>query len=192
MILGEAEDRKMREAVLAAANPLLGRGVFVFLKLPENWQLLKTDLPPECNALGREIVGDGFRWITSGRIHAILINKKRNQPYPLFLEVREFIDYKRASGTIRKKFEKIIKKCGQAEKKKVCANGHEAQYVTWSSQKKMFFKRKSVTLAHLEYATYCNFTKRLIFLRISSSHIENFMKDKKEMLSILSSITCHF
>jgi len=189
--MGEAENGKGREAVLAATNPLLGRGVFVFLKLPGNWLLLKADLPPECNALGREIVGNGFRWITSGRIHAILINKKRNQPYPLFLEVKEFIDYRKASETIQKKFEKIVKKYGEGEMKKVRVKGHESQYVTWSSRRRMFFKRKNVILAHLEYATYCNFTKRLIFLRISSSHIENFMKDKEEMLSILSSITCH-
>jgi hypothetical protein len=75
--------------------------------------------------------------------------------------------------------------------KKIHINGHEAHCITWISQKKMFLKREKVTLANLEYATYCDATKRLMLFRISSSHIENFMEDKEKMLSILSSLTCH-
>jgi len=187
-----AEGDGEKEAVLAASNPLLGQGVFVFLKMPESWKIVKTAIPPECNSLGKELVGNGFRWITSGLIHTILIDEPKNQAYPLILEVKEFFDKKEALETVRKKFDKNVKKGERIEMKKIHINGHEAQYVTWISQKKMFLKRKKVVLAHMEYAIYCGVTKRLMLFRISSSHIENFMEDKEKMLSILSSITCHF
>ncbi|MEM3696384.1 MAG: hypothetical protein QXQ94_02615 [Candidatus Bathyarchaeia archaeon] len=190
--MNDVENGEGCEAVLAAANPLLGRGVFVFLKLPESWSLLKTSMSPECNALGREIVGNGFRWITSGFIHAILVDEQKNHAYPLFLEVKELFDHEKALEIIRKRFDKLVRESEHVEMKKLHTNGHEAQYATWVSQKKMFLKREKVVLAHLEYATYCDATKRLMLFRISSSHIGNFMEDKEKMLSILSSLTCHF
>ncbi|MDI6691205.1 MAG: hypothetical protein QMD13_06555 [Candidatus Bathyarchaeia archaeon] len=190
--MNSVENGKECEAVLAATNPLLGRGVFVFLKLPESWKLLKTSMSPECNALGREIVGDGFRWITSGFIHAILVDEQKNQAYPLFLDVKEIFDNEKALEIIRRRFDKLASEGERIEMEKIHINGHEAHCVTWISQKKMFLKRKKVILANLEYATYCDATKRLILFRISSSHIENFMEDKEKMLSILSSLTCHF
>ncbi|MGB9693290.1 MAG: hypothetical protein ACPLYF_00435, partial [Fervidobacterium sp.] len=166
--------------------------VFVFLKLPESWKLLKTSMSPECNALGRDIVGNGFRWITSGFIHAILVNEQENQAYPLFLEVKELMGGGQALEIIRKRFEKLVKKGKEEEMEKIRANGHEAQYIVWTGQKKIFLKRRAVILVHLEYATYCNATRRLLLFRISSSQIENFRRDKERMLSILSSLTCHF
>ncbi len=185
------EKEEVKEAVLAATNPLLGQGVFVFLKLPESWKIIKTSLSPECNALGRELVGSGFRWITSGLIHTILICEQKNQAYPLSLEVREIFNREKALGIIRKRFNKIVKKGGLVETKKIQINGHEAQFVTWMGEKRIFLKREKVVLANLECSTYCDVTKRLVFLRISSSCVENFMEDKERMLSILSSITCH-
>jgi hypothetical protein len=185
------DEEKECEAVLAATNPLLGRGVFVFLKLPESWRLLKTSMSPECNALGREIVGDGFRWITSGFIHVILVDEQKNQAYPLFLEVKELFDNEKALEIIRRRFDKLVKEGERVEMKKMRINGHEAHYITWINQKRIFLKRKKVVLANLEYAAYCDATKRLMLFRISSSHVENFMEDKEKMLSILSSLTCH-
>ncbi|MGB9778064.1 MAG: hypothetical protein ACPLW8_01555 [Candidatus Bathyarchaeales archaeon] len=190
--MSDVENGKGCEAVLAATNPLLGRGVFVFLKLPESWNLLKTSMSPECNALGREIVGDGFRWITSGFIHAILVNEQKHQAYPLFLEVKELFDNEKALEIIQKRCAKLAKEGERTEMKKMRIKGHEAHCIIWMSQKKMFLKREKVTLANLEYATYCDATKRLMLFRISSSHIENFIEDKEKMLSILSSLTCHF
>lgn len=181
----------LTEAVLAAANPLLGQGVFIFLKLPESWRIIKTSISPECNALGRELVEGGFRWITSGLIHTILVYEPKNQAYPLSLEVKEVFDHEKALEIIRKRLDKIAKKGGLVEMKKVQINGHEAQFVTWTEQKGILFKRKKVTLANLECSTYCDATKRLMFLRISSSRIENFMEDKERMLFILSSLICH-
>jgi hypothetical protein len=189
--MSDVENGKECEAVLAATNPLLGRGVFVFLKLPEFWKVLKSSMSPECNALGRDIVGNGFRWITSGFIHTILVNEQKNQAYPLFLEVRELFDNEKALEIIRKRCDKLVKEGERTEMKKIHINGHEAHCITWISQKKMFLKREKVVLANLEYATYCDATKRLMLFRISSSHVENFMEDKEKMLSILSSLTCH-
>ena len=189
--MNSLENGKEREAVLAASNPLLGRGVFVFLKVPESWKLLKTSMPPECNALGREIVGNGFRWITSGFIHALLVNEQKNQAYPISLEVIELMGDDKALEIIRKRFRKLVKKGKQTEAEKMHANGHEAQYIVWTGQKNIFLKKKEVILAHLEYATYCDATKRLLLFRVSSSHVENFMRDKDRMLSMLSSLTCH-
>jgi hypothetical protein len=184
-------EREVKEAVLAATNPLLGHGVFVFLKLPESWKIIKTSISPECNALGRELVGSGFRWITSGLIHTILIYEQKNHAYPLSLEVKEVFNREKALEIIRKRLNKIGKKGGLIETKKIKVNGHEAQFVTWTWEKRILLKREKVVLANLECSTYCDVTKRLVLLRISSSRIENFMEDKERMLSILSSLTCH-
>jgi len=187
------EKEKGHEAILAAVNPLLGRGVFVFLKVPESWKLLKISIPPECNALGREFVGEGFRWITSGSIHALLVDEQKNQAYPFFLEVREFINDAQAFEFIQKRFQKLHNEESERVKiKPAYISDHEARCVIWVSRKKMFLKRKEVALAHLECTTYCNLTKRLLLFRVSSSRVEDFMRDEEKMLSILSSVTCHF
>ncbi len=185
------ESNEENEAVLAAVNPLLGCGIFVFLRMPDSWRILKSPEPPECHALGKETVKGGFRWVTSGFTHALLLNQEKNQAYPLFVEVREFRNDFQPLEFIKKRFKKLDKKGEVVERKQSYVGGHEAQYAIWMSRKKMFLRRKNVTLAHLECVTYCNFTKRLLLFRISSSHVENFMEDVEKILSIMSSVSCH-
>lgn len=185
------ESDKENKAVLAAVNPLLGCGIFVFLKMPDFWRILKSPEPPECNTLAKEAVKEGFRWVVSGFTHALLLNQKKNQAYPLFVEAKEFRNDFQPLEFIKKRFQKLDKKDEVMERKQLRVNGHEAQYAIWMSRKKMFLRRKEVTLAHLECLTYCNFTKRLLLFRVSSSHIENFMEDVEKILSIMSSVTCH-
>jgi len=146
---------------------------------------------PECNALARESVKGGFRWVTSGFTRVLLLNQEESQAYPLFVEVKEFRDDFQPLEFIEKRFQKLGEKGEVVERKRLRVNGHEALCAMWISRKKMFFRRKEVVLAHLECMTYCNFTRRLLLFRVSSSHVENFMRDLREILSILCSATCH-
>lgn len=184
------ETGKEHEAILAAVNPLLGRGAFVFTKVPASWKLLKTTMQPECNALSKE-VGEDFRWITSGFMHALIVDEEKNQAYPLFVEAREFRNDAQALEFIEKRFQKLGKEGNVVEKRSTQVGGHEAKYIIWTSSKKMFLRRRETTLYYLEFATYCDLTRRLLRFRVSSSHVEDFMRDKEKMLSMLSSITCH-
>jgi len=180
------------EVVLAVSNPLLGQGVFVFLKIPKSWRIVETPILPECNSLGKDFVGNGFRWVTSGFIHTTLINEQKNQAYPLSLEIKEFYDSEKVLVATQKRFEKVVRLGELIEMEKININGHEAHYIIWTDQKRVFLKWRKVALVHLEYAVFCNVTKRLMLFRISSSNIKNFMEDKEKMLRILSSLTCHF
>lgn len=182
---------KEREAILAAVNPLLGRGVFVFLKVPGSWRVLSTSASPECNALGKEVVGERSRWITSGFMHALLVDDERKKAYPLFVEAREFVNDVKALEFIQKRLQKLANESETTERKPMRVGRHEAWYFVWTNRKRMFLKRKEVALAHLECAIYCDSTKRVLIFRISSSRVEDFMRDKEKMLSILSSIVCH-
>lgn len=179
------------EAVLAAVNPLLGYGIFVFLRMPGSWRVLKSPEPPECNALAREAVRVGFRWVTSGFTRVLLLNQEKSQAYPLFVETREFRDDSRPLEHIRKRFQKIEDKHEVVEKAQLRISGHEARYIIWRSRRRLLLKRKRVPMVHLECATYCNFTRRLLTFRVSSSHVENFMRDLEKILAILSSASCH-
>ena len=179
------------EAVLAAVNPVLGRGVFVFVKMPAHWKLLKTRAAPECDALSPQVAGDGFRWVAAGFMHVLIFDEKKNQAYPLFVEAREFRNEAQALEFVKKRFQKFGEEGEVVEKRSAQVGGHEANYVIWTSRKKMFLRRGETTLSHLECVTYCDLTRRLLIFRVSSSRVEDFMRDKEKMLSMLSSITCH-
>jgi len=185
------ETGKEHEAILAAVNPLLGRGTFVFIKLSASWKLLKTRASPECNALSKQVSGEGFRWITSGFMHVLIVDEEKNQAYPLFVEAKEFRNNVQALEFMKKRFQKLGDEGMVVEKRSAQVGGHEANYVIWTSRKKMFLRRGETTLSHLEWATYCDRTSRLLLFRVSSSRVEDFMRDKEKMLSMLSSITCH-
>jgi hypothetical protein len=189
--LKDMESDKKSDAVLAAVNPLLGCGIFVFLKTPNFWSVLKSPEPPECNALGKEEVKGGFRWIMSGFMHALLLNEEKQLAYPLFVEAKEFRNDSQPLGFIKTRLHKLEEKNRIVERKQLLVNGHEAVCSMWMSRKRMVLRRKEAILVNLECVTYCSFTRRLLLFRIQSSHIKGFMEDLEKILSILSSATCH-
>jgi len=179
------------DAVLAAVNPLLGCGIFVFLKTPNFWKVLKSPEPPECNALGKEEVKGGFRWIMSGFMHALLLNEEKQLAYPLFVEAKEFRNDSQPLEFIKTRLQKLEEKNRVVERKQLWVNGHDAVSSMWMSRKRIGLRRKEAILVNLECVTYCSFTRRLLLFRIQSSHVESFMEDLEKILSILSSATCH-
>lgn len=180
------------EGCLAAVHSLLGVGVFAFLKVPRSWRLVRSVEPPECHALGRD-TGESFRWIVSGSMRVLLLNEEMKEAYVLFVEAREFKDEPQVWKFVEKRFNKLRDKRGDpVETRSLQVGDHQARYALWVHRRRGLLRRGGRVEALLEWTVYCNLTGRLLWFRVSSSNVEGFMRSKVQVLSILSSITCHY
>ena len=179
------------EGCLAAVHSLLGVGVFAFLRVPGSWRLIRSVEPPECHALGRD-VGESFRWVVSGSMRALLLDEETKEAHILFVEAREFKDESQVWKFVDKRFEKLLGKRGDPMKTRSLQVGdHRARCALWVCRRKGFLGRRERVEALLEWTVYCDLTGRLLWFRVSSNNVEGFMRSKAQVLSMLSSITCH-
>ena len=179
------------EGCLAARNPLLGTGVFVFLKLSGSWRLRAAPESPECYALGNEAVDGNFRWVTAGFIRAILLNEQKKKAYLLSVEVREFRGETQAIKFVNKYFSEIQAREDIREMGPIQVGGHHARYALWVHHSRSILRRTKKAEALMECAFYCRQTRRLLRLKVLSKTVEGLIRDKEAILSILSSVTCH-
>ena len=190
-LLSESETEEA-ECFMAVKNPLFGVGVYMFFKVPSSWRLLKAPEPPECLALGKEVIRGEFRWVVSGMMRTILLNKEFNEARMLSVEVKEFRDGARAQSFVDKRFRGILgRNIALREGGSFDVCGHSGRYLLWAQRRRALFTGKERTDAFLDCAVYCDKTERLLWLKISSGNVNGLMRDKEAMLSILSSITCH-
>jgi len=191
-LVGRLEDEKLVENCLAAKNPLLGVGVFMFIYLPENWVFRTLNEPPECSSLGSWNKTGDFRWISNGFIRTLLINMRDKRGYLFRVDVKMFYNAEKATKYILEKMEKIKKRQVKIlDEGNMYIGEHSIKFLVWSKKFKPFLSRKEKEELYAEFPIYCNDTKRLLWVKLKCDKPRNFLLDKKDLLKIISTIICH-
>ncbi len=179
-----------RRGCLASYSPFFGVGTFAFLELPETWDLRMGPEPPECDMLGDWNPTGDFRWVVKGKLKAILVNEEGRRAYLLSVEARDFRKPSDAEGALRKKMEKLkndrsSEVLGQG---KVVVSGHEASYLVLARHKKGLLGRGK-TKYMVVAGFFCDKTGRMIWVEVVGGPY--LMEDASELVSIISSLSCH-
>lgn len=180
------------ERFLAMSNPMFGMGIVAFFLMPDEWSLVKTPGMPECLGL-RE--AENLKWVAAGSIRSGLIVRhgEEQRTYLFRVSVESFFEGEKAERHIAKCLADIQrnKRITLVRHGDMPAGGHQGNYMLWTRRSRAFLVGKERTEAVLELYVYCNITKRVLRLRLSTSKPDSMMKDVDKLISMLSSTGCH-
>ncbi|RLI14007.1 hypothetical protein DRO33_00115 [Candidatus Bathyarchaeota archaeon] len=184
---GEAEKRR---GCLASYSPFFGVGAFAFLELPESWDLRVAPEPPECDLLGDWNPAGEFRWIVRGKLKAFLVNEGGGRAYLLSVEVKDFRRASEAERALRKKLRKLEgdRASEVIEQGRMDISGHEASYLVLARRRRSFLGRREARYMVVA-GFFCDRTGRMVWLEVVGGPY--LMEDVADLVSIISSLSCH-
>ncbi|MFQ6080330.1 MAG: hypothetical protein ACE5OW_01515 [Candidatus Bathyarchaeia archaeon] len=174
------------------SNPVFGVGIVAFFLMPDEWSLVKTQGMPEC--LGLREAGN-LQWVADGSMRSGLIvrhgEEQRTYLFQVFVE--SIFEGEKAERHVAKRLAKIQrnKSITLVRYGDVPSGGHQGKYMLWTRRSRAFLIGKGRMEAVLEFYIYCNITKRVLRLRLSTSKPDSMMKDAEKLISMLSSTGCH-
>ena len=186
-----SEEEGARRGLLAGFSVFFGVGVFAYLELPEPWDVRMGPEPPECDLLAQEVMKDGGRWVLKGRLKAFLVNDETGRPYLLCINVNTARSRSDAEKALEKRLRKLVGRPGveMLREGRTSVGGHEARYLVLISKGEGRFRRRGRARYLIEMLFFCDETSRLIWVELTGGPW--LLEDVDELLSILSSLTCH-
>ena len=186
------DPKEYRERFLAMSNPLFGVGIVAFFLMPDEWSLVKTPGMPEC--LGLREAGN-LQWVAAGSMRSGLIVRhgEDQRTYLFQVSVESFFEGEEAERHMTQRLAKTQrnKRITLVRHGDMPSGGHQGKYILWTRRSKAFLGGKERMEAVLEFYIYCNITKRVLRLRLSTSKPDSMMKDAEKLISMLSSTGCH-
>lgn len=184
----------MKPVFLGAGSIMSGSGYFIFLRIPEDWHLMPSPIPPEGCTIR---VVDGVPWIDSGQIRVVLAATSEGRA-SVGMELEVKTRARRKHKDLRAWLEKTVSDIRSGRGKtleshgEISISGHKGAYVFWTEEKKSLkILGKHVTEGHLRCIFYCDETGREIEISLWTRKA-GFMRDAFEkILRIISSIECH-
>jgi len=185
--LGEEEGR--RRGCLASYSPFFGVGAFAFLELPGSWDLRMGPEPPECDLLGGWDSTGSYRWVMEGKLKAFLVQEEKNRIYLLSVESRDVREASRAQRAIEKRMRKIeAKKASEVIGRGFLeVSGHRAAYMAFVERRGFLPRAKARYV--LVTGFFCDETGRLLWVEVRGGPY--LLEDLEDLVSIISSLSCH-
>lgn len=187
---GNSED--YIERFLAMSNPMFGVGIVAFFLFPNKWSVVKSPEAPEC--LNLRDVGNHL-WVANGSMRTALIVREGggHRTYFFQLFVKSFFEDEKAERHVLKQLAKVHrnKRVELVRDGDIPAGGHQGMYALWTRRRKRLLIGKDRREAVLYFFVYCDVTKRLLHLKLSTLKPESMLMDVEKLISMLSSIGCH-
>ena len=185
---------KMKPAFLGAGSIMSGSGYFVFLRIPRNWNLVPSPIPPEECTIR---IVDGVPWIDGGEIIAVLVAPSE-EGTGVGMEFMVKVHGRRKTKDVGAWLEKKVSSI-RADRRKnlekygeLTVSGHRGAYIFWTEERRAFrFWGKYFMEGYLNCLFYCDKTGREIEVMMRTKRTEFMRENLGTLLEILSSMECH-
>jgi hypothetical protein len=156
---------------VSVGNIILGVYVFVVLRLPPEWKLLKGGIPSEFD-YSKDL--DGARWVTEGQAYHYLYNRSNNSKFELTIRC--------ARGRWKGRVPRSLDKQGEGT---IYLSGHPCAYV-WGDLRRGFLRKEAVTYLSLLFR--CDRTERTVRFELKG---QARPEDIRSLTAALGESQCH-
>ncbi len=162
---------KSREYTVSVGNIVLGVYVFMILRLPPEWKLVKGGIPSEF-VYSKEL--EGARWVTEGQAYHYLINPSNGSKFEFTIKC--------VKGRWKGRPPRSLEKHGEGT---INLSGHLCDYV-WGNLRGGLLRKEELTYLNLQFT--CDRTERTVRFELKGQASQ---EDVRRLTEALGESKCH-
>lgn len=160
-----------QEYTVSVGNIVLGVYVFMILRLPPEWKLVRGGIPSEF-VYSKEL--EGARWVTEGRAYHYLHNRSNGNRFQFTIKC--------VKGRGKQGLPRSLDKRGEGT---IDLSGHACRYI-WGKLRGGIFRKEELTYLNLSFT--CDRTDRTVTLEMKG---QGRQEDVRGLTEALGESKCH-
>lgn len=160
-----------REYIVSVGNLVLGVYVFMVLRLPPEWKIVRGEIPSEF-VYSKEL--ESARWVTEGQAYHYLQNPFSRSSFQMTLKC--------VRGRGRRRLPRSLDRRGEGT---MDVSGHACRYI-WGDLKGGILRKEDLTYLNLRFR--CDRTERTVTFELKGQGLQ---EDIRALTEALGESKCH-